>query len=211
MVSTSITAEAVGAAVADSYELAASMTLKLPDCWELTDEALIELSRLNEPWDFELTADRELVFVSPERPGSSTRGIRLAAQIDTWSADAGGHVFGPHLGVRHDDGSLRMPDAAWISDGRWGDRDMDQQGLLDACPELIVEVVSATDVPANQEAKMVEWMRNGALLGWLIDPFREIVLIFRPDAEPEQLQRPATLSGEDVCVGLEVPLDRIWK
>ena len=49
------------------------------------------------------------------------------------------------------------------------------------------------------------------LLGWLIDPFRNVVLVYRPDAEPEQLVRPASLSGEDVCEGLEVSLERIWK
>lgn len=186
--------------------------LKLPSNWEPTDQALIELSRLNEPWDFELTADRELVFVSPERSGSSTRGIRLAFQIEGWSESTSlGQVFGPQLGVRHDDGSMHMPDVAWISDERWGDRSLDDEGLLDACPELIVEIVSATDIPEEQQTKMEAWLRHGALLGWLIDPFRDTVTIYRPDAEPEQVQRPDTLGGEDVCQGLEVSLRRIWK
>ena len=212
MVTTSARLETVTAPVNEPFELPAPLKSKLPDCWDPTDEALIELSRLNEPWDFELTADRELVFVSPERPGSSTRGVDLIAQIQLWCRqDGDGMVFGPQLGVRHDDGSMRMPDAAWISDARWGDRDMDQKGLLDACPELIVEVVSATDQPEDQEEKMAEWIRKGALLGWLVDPFREIVLIYRPGAEPERLERPESLSGEDVCNGLEVSLDRIWK
>ena len=204
--------QAAEQATDDPYLLAAPVKLKLPDCWEPTDEALIEISRINEPWDFELTADRELVFVSPERPGSSARGIRLSAQIDGWSeTTSSGHVFGPHLGVRNEDGSMRMPDAAWISEERWGDRDLDEKGLLDACPELIVEIVSATDLPTDQQEKMEEWIGHGADLGWLIDPFREIVLIYRPNAEPERLERPDSLSGEDVCGGLEVSLERIWK
>ena len=212
MVTTPAKPEAVAQPIRDPYEPPVPIRLKLPTDWKPTDEALIELSRLNEPWDFELTADRELVFVSPERPGSSARGIRLAAQIDDWSSStAGGHVFGPQLGVRNDDGSMRMPDAAWISDARWGDRDLDQKELLDVCPELIVEIVSATDIPADQEEKMAEWIGKGALLGWLIDPFRDLVIIYRPDAEPERLQRPNTLSGESVCEGLEVSLERIWK
>ena len=212
MVTTPAKPEAIAQPIHDPYEPPVPIRLKLPTDWKPTDEALIELSRLNEPWDFELTAGRELVFVSPERPGSSARGIRLASQIDDWSASTtGGHVFGPQLGVRNDDGSMRMPDAAWISDARWGDRDLDQRELLDVCPELIVEIVSATDIPADQEEKMAEWIRQGALLGWLIDPFRNLVIIYRPDAEPERLQRPDTLGGENVCEGLEVSLERIWK
>lgn len=186
--------------------------LKLPADREPTDRELIELTRLNEPWDFELTADRELVFVSPEGPGSSRRGTRLTFQIEGWSESTSlGQVFGPQLGVRHEDGSMLMPDVAWISDERWGDRSLDDEGLLDACPELIVEIVSAADVPEEQETKMEAWLRHGALLGWLIDPFRDTVTIYRPDAEPEQVQRPDTLNGEDVCQGLEVNLRRIWK
>ncbi len=213
MVSTSIEAETAVAVVADPYELLAPNRLKLPDCWELTDEALIELSRLNEPWDFELTADRELVFVSPEGRGSSTRGAEILTDVAIWNRAAqAGRVLGPQGGVRLPDSSMRMPDVAWISDDRWSSQDAEQdESLVQSCPELIVEIVSVTDDIGDQEAKMVEWMRNGALLGWLIDPFREIVLVYRPGAEPEQLRRPATLSGEDVCVGLEVQLERIWK
>lgn len=186
--------------------------LKLPSDWEPTDRALIELARLNEPWDFELTTDRELVFVSPKGPDSSARGVLICAQVHRWSESVSrGQVFGPRLGVRHDDGSMQMPDIAWISDERWGDRSLDDEGLLDACPELIVEIVSATDILKDQETKMEAWLRHGALLGWLIDPFRDIVTIYRPDAEPKQVQRPDTLNGEDVCQGLEVGLRRIWK
>lgn len=212
MVTTSANPETDTTAAEAPLALAAPLRLKLPDCWDPTDAALIELSQLNEPWDFELTADRELVFVSPERPGSSTRGAEILVDVGIWNREVGhGKVIGPQGGVRLPDSSMKMPDVAWISDDRWGDRDMDQKGLLDVCPELIVEVVSATDIPADQEAKMAEWIRNGALLGWLIDPYREIVLIYRPAAEPERLERPERLSGEDVCAGLDVRLDRIWR
>ena len=212
MVTSSANPETDTTAAEAPLALPAPLRLKLPDCWDPTDAALIELSQLNEPWDFELTADRELVFVAPERPGSSHRGVDFITQVHLWCLRTGdGLVLGPQLGVRLPDSSMKMPDVAWISDARWGNRDMDQKGLLDACPELIVEVVSATDIPADQEAKMAEWIRNGALLGWLIDPYREIVLIYRPAAEPERLERPERLSGEDVCAGLDVRLDRIWR
>lgn len=199
-------------AAASPSASAAPIMLKLPADWDPTDEALIELSRINHPWDFELTADRELVFVSPEGPESSERGAELIAQIRMWCVqDAGGHVFGPQLGVRREDGSMRMPDVAWMSDERWDNRETDQGLLLSASPELITEVVSATDSLEQQQEKMNEWIRHGALLGWLIDPFRDAVHIYRPDSEPELLERPETLSGEDVCEGLEVSLDRVWK
>ena len=187
-----------------------SIKLRLPPCWDPTDEALIELARNNECWRFELTAERELVIMSPEGRGSSKRGMRIGSQIEVWSlGGGGGEVLGPDMGIRLEDGSLKMPDVAWISDDRLDDDD--DEGLLRRCPDLVIEIVSRSDSEDRQLAKMVTWLANGALLGWLIDPFRDTVTRFKPDKEPERLERPNTLSGEDVCEGLEVRLERVWK
>jgi len=196
----------------DPYRLPAPFRLKLPSDWALSDEALIALSDLNEPWQLELTANGELVIMAPEGPESSERASEIGADVAIWNRLArGGHVFGAQLGVRnYDDGSLRAPDVAWMSNERWDQRDP-ERGFLSNCPEFIVEVVSPSSSFRQQREKMLEWMSKDALLGWLVDPFREIVVIYRPDTEPEQLDRPDTLSGEDVCDGLEVNLERIWK
>ncbi|MDE2988766.1 MAG: Uma2 family endonuclease [Chloroflexota bacterium] len=196
----------------DPYRLPAPFRLKLPTDWALSDEALIALSDLNEPWQLELTANGELVVMAPEGPESSERASEIGTDVGLWNRLArGGHVFGAQLGVRnYDDGSLRAPDVAWMSNERWDQRDP-ERGFLSNCPEFIVEVVSPSSSFRQQREKMLEWMSEGALLGWLVDPFREIVVIYRPDTEPEQLDRPDTLSGEDVCEGLEVNLERIWK
>ena len=57
---------------------------------------------------------------------------------------------------------------------------------------------------------MTEWIANGALLGWLVDPYREVVEVYRPGAEVEVLDRPDSLNGEDVCDGLIVDLAPVW-
>lgn len=57
---------------------------------------------------------------------------------------------------------------------------------------------------------MERWIRYGALLGWLVDPQSEAVWIYRPGKDPEQMQRPDELQGEDVCEGLVVSVARIW-
>ena len=55
-------------------------------------------------------------------------------------------------------------------------------------------------------------MANGVRLGWLIDPYEALVWIYREgQEEPELLERPDTLSGEDVMVGLVVDLTRLWR
>lgn len=212
MVTTEAKPRTVSGPNANPDGLSARLRLKLPTDWALSDEALLALSKLNEPWQLELTADGELVIMAPEGPESSERGGEIHIDVGNWNrAAGGGHVFGAQLGVRdYDDGSLRAPDVAWMSNERWAQRDP-ERGFLSVCPELIVEVVSPSSSFGEQQEKMQEWLSKGALLGWLIDPFREIVVVYRADGEPEQLDKPDSLSGEDVCEGLEVSLDRIWK
>ena len=115
------------------------------------------------------------------------------------------------MGARLADSSVKMSDVAWVSDERWSDRDLDEFALLHEAPDLVIEIVSKSDSLSAQLEKMTEWMANGVSLGWLIDPFRELVVIYRLDTEPEQLDKPDRLGGEDVCEGLEVSLERIWK
>ena len=59
-------------------------------------------------------------------------------------------------------------------------------------------------------AKMQEWMEGGARLGWAIDPFNRHVYLYRPEhAEPELLDNPDTLSGEDVLPGFAFEVRRL--
>ena len=53
-------------------------------------------------------------------------------------------------------------------------------------------------------------MQNGAQLGWLIDPKNKRVEIYRLGQAVEVLENPVVLSGEDVLVGFELCLERIW-
>ena len=81
---------------------------------------------------------------------------------------------------------------------------------MGTCPELIVEVRSQSDDLTQQQGKMERWIRYGALLGWLVDPQEETVWVYRPGVEPERLERPDEVGGEDVCEGLVVNFGRIW-
>ena len=192
-------------------EALGAITLRLPSTWSTTNEAMLSLSSLNDEWLFELTADGELVIMTGVGFRSSERAFEIGTDISLWNRQAGGgHVCGADLYVRRADTSLRLPDVAWISAERLAGGDPDE-GVLEVCPELIVEVVSVSQDISTQQKKMTEWMAAGALLGWLIDPYQEIVLIHRAEGEAERLERPGSLSGEDVCVGLEVSLERVWQ
>jgi Uma2 family endonuclease len=63
-------------------------------------------------------------------------------------------------------------------------------------PDFIIEVVSPTDRRRAIEEKMAEWINGGVTLGWLIDPFKETVAVYRADGSRETILNPSTISGE---------------
>jgi Uma2 family endonuclease len=63
---------------------------------------------------------------------------------------------------------------------------------------------------APLQAKMQEYLNNGARLGWLIDPKNRRVEIYRVSQVVEVIENPLELFGEEVLPGLVVNLQRIW-
>jgi Uma2 family endonuclease len=57
---------------------------------------------------------------------------------------------------------------------------------------------------------MQEYLDNGAQLGWLIDPYERIVYIYRLGREPECLENPSSLHGEDLLPGLTYAVHQLW-
>ena len=66
----------------------------------------------------------------------------------------------------------------------------------------MIEIRSGSDNLAPLQGKMRLYIENGALLGWLIDPRNRRVYVYRVgQSDPELLEDPATLSGENVLPG----------
>lgn len=74
----------------------------------------------------------------------------------------------------------------------------------------MIEIRSQTDAPADQQDKLERWLVHGVRLGWLIDALERSAYIYRPAQQPERLERPQSLSGEDVLPGLAISLAYIW-
>ena len=189
------------------------IVLRLPEEWKLTEEVFLELCALNEGWEFEMTADGELVIMPGTGLDNSERAMFIGAQLVNWLLAGGGGRIGGEAGMAHlPDGVLRAPDVSWISPERMAERPADYDGvLIPVCPDFVVEIRSRSDSVARQQEKMEQWMAYGARLGWLIDAYNEKVWIYREGRdEPEELDRPAELSGEDILPGLTVDMSRIW-
>ena len=188
------------------------LTLRLPPQWAVDDDHLVELSVLNEMLWIERTAAGALRINFPSGFLVSEYELTIGGQIMVWRFDKlSGHATGPSGGYSLPDGSMLIPDAAWISDERVEGIKIGPDSPMPAAPEFVLEVLSPSHELRDQQNKMRQWMANGVRLGWLVDPFEAQVWIYREGgAEPQFLERPATLSGEDVMVGLTVDLTRVW-
>lgn len=65
-------------------------------------------------------------------------------------------------------------------------------------------------VVLRTQAKMREYIENGARLGWLIDPVGRKVHVNRQDESVRVLENPATVSGDPILPGFVLDLKPIW-
>jgi Uma2 family endonuclease len=109
------------------------------------------------------------------------------------------------------DGSRRIPNASWVKREEWDRLTKDErEGFGPFCPDFVVELRSPTDSLTQLCAKMVEYLKNGALLGWLIDPFERRVYVYQPDQKPLILENPETVSGDPLLRGFKLDLTKLW-
>ena len=173
-------------------------------------ERLCQLSRDNEPYDFQFSAKGELIVMAPSGSDSNIGETIINAVLAMWQLNNTGRSFSQTSMFRLPSGAVLMPDAAWITQERFDNRtEAERRGAINGAPDFVVEVRSRSDRLTPQLAKMAEWMEGGARLGWLLDPVDQRVYIFRTGHEMEILDNPATLDGEDVLPGFVFEVGRL--
>ena len=68
-------------------------------------------------------------------------------------------------------------------------------------PDLAIEVLSPGQTVKNLTLRMERAVRDGVRLGWLIQPAKDCVYVFRPGLPPTLVDGGAVLSGDDVLPG----------
>src|SRR5918999_195811 len=112
-----------------------------------------------------------------------------------------GAVFAQDTGfkIARDPDTVRGPDVAFVARERV-DR-IPRRGYAELAPDLVAEILSPDDRPADVLAKVADWLAAGTKLVWLIDPQRMTVHIYRADGSLTMLGEPDSLDGEDVLPG----------
>lgn len=174
----------------------------------LSDEQFYQLCINNSDLHIERNANGDLVIMPPTGGKTGNKNAGIIAQLWLWNSQANlGKVFDSSTGFTLPNGANRSPDASWITIAKWNNlSEQEQQKFLPLCPDFAVELVSPSDKLERTQAKMQEYLENGMILGWLINPESQQVEIYRPHQAIEILEVPDTLSGEDILPGFELEL-----
>jgi Uma2 family endonuclease len=179
----------------------------------LTSEQFARFCEDNRDLRIEKTAQGELIIMAPAFPETSRKNARIATRLGIWAEqDNTGVYFESSGGFTLPNGAERSPDAAWILRERYEALPMPQRAKRYApiAPDFVIELRSESDRLKPLQAKMEEYVDNGVRLGWLIDPKRKKVYVYRPEAATEVLHNPKSVSGEDVLPGFVLQLAEIW-
>jgi Uma2 family endonuclease len=109
------------------------------------------------------------------------------------------------------DGSTLSPDAGWVAlDRLRALSESQQERYLPFAPDFVVEILSRSDSLAELNAKMEQWIANGARLGWRIDPFARTVAVYVPGKMPVILEQPEVVEGAGPIAGFRLQMKRVW-
>jgi Uma2 family endonuclease len=198
--------------IATDIEEISPIVLRLPDSIEMDSDRFFDFCQINRDLRIEKNATGEMIIMPPTGGETGRRNFNLLGELFIWTKQDGtGIGFDSSTGFTLPSGAIRSPDAAWIKKERWEALEPEKrQKFPPICPDFVIELKSATDSLKTLQEKMREYIENGVLLGFLLDSERKQVYIYRPNAEVERVENPATLSGETILRGFTLDLKQIW-
>ena len=191
----------------------APFMVKLDPVIKLTDAQFAKFCAMNDDLRIELTAEGLIEIMPPAFGRTGNKNSKLTAQLEIWTSNVdSGVAFDSSTGFTLPNGAVRAPDASWIPKTRLAAlTEEEKNSFMPLCPDFVVELRSSSDRLSVLQAKMDEYMANGARLGWLLDPSQRRVHIYRPQAQVEILDNPDTISADPELPGFTLDLRPIWE
>ncbi len=180
---------------------------------KMTDKSFYEFCQRNKDFRFEMDKRGNLIIMPPTFLETSRKNARINVKLGIWAEqDDTGIAFESDGMFTLPNGAKRAPDAFWITKERYFALSQEERENRFAriVPDFVIELRSKSDSLKKLQAKMREYIENGARLGWLIDPTEKRVHVYRGDKTIEVFDNPNAVSGEDVLNGFELDLTEIW-
>jgi|ERR1041384_8012876 Uma2 family endonuclease len=178
----------------------------------VTPEQFERLCRKYSELRLELTSTGELIVMPGTGFETGVRNANLTQQLDTWATKDGNGVCCDSSTIfALPNGARRSPDASWVKREKVDSlSERQKKGFAPICPDFVAELRSESDSLASLQRKMLEYIANGASLGWLIDPLKRRVYVYRPNEELLLLENPEVVSGDSLLPGFVLKMERLW-
>ncbi len=189
------------------------LCLQLAPAVPMTQDQFFDFCQQNPDMHFERTAQGELIIMAPSGGEAGFQDTEVCCQLGSWAKRVGkGKVMGPSGGFILPNGANRSPDASWLSPEQLAALTPEQRKkFLPLCPFFLIEVKSPSDRLKTLQEKMDEYIANGCQLGWLIDPDRRQVHVYRPGQPVQLVDGPQSVSGDPELPGFTLDLRPVWE
>jgi Uma2 family endonuclease len=176
----------------------------------LSEQAFEELCQAYPEWIMEQEPNGKIALMSPLHYDSGFYEIEVGAELRNYVRQHKlGKVFSSSTGFRLPDGSLRSPDAAFVSNEKIKELPPDQRKqFARIVPDFVIEVRSDTDhLPTLQQKMISSWLANGVALAWLIDPLEQKTYLYFQDGNVKVIDGfDQHLNGGPVLPGFSLDL-----
>jgi Uma2 family endonuclease len=191
----------------DDANLPATLTAQ-----PMTDDEFSAFCADHPDLNFEMTAEGELIVMPPTHSDIGASNFEVGAQLATWArTDRRSYSCDSSTGFVLPNGARRSPDASWTLKSRVQQLGAGKRkAFWHLCPDFVVEVKSDSDRLKPLQEKMLEYLEQGAQLGWLINTESRTVEIYRPKGAVEKRVGMDKLEGEGPVAGFVLDLTYVW-
>jgi Uma2 family endonuclease len=112
--------------------------------------------------------------------------------------------------IRIRKGRIRFPDTGFVSWDRLPGGVIPEDAILDAVPDLVVEVISKGNTPREMELKLKDYFRRGVQLAWYIYPKTETAVVYTSPQSGKPVDKDGALEGGKLLPGFRLPLKKLF-
>ncbi len=106
---------------------------------------------------------------------------------------------------------VRFPDVCFISWDRLPEGEIpENQRILEAIPDLAIEILSESNTPAEMDLKRRDYFLAGVRLVWVINPKTQTAEVFTSPTDKKRISKTGSLQGGEVLPGFRLPLHQLF-
>ena len=105
----------------------------------------------------------------------------------------------------------RRPDVAFASYARWPEPVVARTPAWNVIPDLVVEIVSPTNLAEEIDSKITDYFRAGVRLVWVFYPDSGRVYVYQSPTRVTVSERGDTLDGGEVLPGFQLSIEQLYE